>query len=261
MARRTRRKKTRFAENPPSRNHHWPVPLPKDWQIIPLDYPRRRRSQRFAHCAFTVRSRITRRTRTSSATNVHTRTLAKTGRLNGCFSLDSRAHTHTRISFRPFLIDATRDANTNRVKRKRKLRRDHLAHVPRHVFHARVWIRARDHALVDRLSLFLLFLRIILEREINSDERDNLFTTVFVLYIIRGREKIEIYLLERYYLSRILFVAPFLQDIGVINRVSSSTGNNSKYNIYIYIYGWRGLVFLDYLEYLILRYCNNVCLP
>lgn len=189
VARRTRRKKTRFAENPPSRNHHWPVPLPKDWQIIPLDYPRRRRSQRFAHCAFTVRSRITRRTRTSSATNVHTRTLAKTGRLNGCFSLDSRAHTHTRISFRPFLIDATRDANTNRVKRKRKLRRDHLAHVPRHVFHARVWIRARDHALVDRLSQFLLFLRIILEREINSDERDNLFTTVFVLYIIRGREK------------------------------------------------------------------------
>lgn len=81
-------------------------------------------------------------------------TLAKTGRLNGCFSLDSRAHTHTRISFRPFLIDATRDANTNRVKRKRKLRRDHLAHVPRHVFHARVWIRPRARRPAFSISSF-----------------------------------------------------------------------------------------------------------
>lgn len=123
MARRTRRKKTRFAENPPSRNHHWPVPLPKDWQIIPLDYPRRRRSQRFAHCAFTVRSRITRRTRTSSATNVHTRTLAKTGRLNGCFSLDSRAHTHTRAHTHAHLVSTVshrRDARREHEPRKKK---------------------------------------------------------------------------------------------------------------------------------------------
>lgn len=117
MARRTRRKKTRFAENPPSRNHHWPVPLPKDWQIIPLDYPRRRRSQRFAHCAFTVRSRITRRTRTSSATNVHTRTLAKTGRLNGCFSLDSRAHIHAHLVS---TVSHRRDARREHEPRKKK---------------------------------------------------------------------------------------------------------------------------------------------
>lgn len=100
-----------------------------------------------------------------------------------------------------------------------------------------------------------------------TQERGNLFRAV--LYAIDSVEKnkenqgdnleIEIYLLEGAFisLSRILFVAIILEDIGVINRVSRNkwfreiTRTMCVY-IYIYIVGE---------EYLIFRYCNNVCLP
>lgn len=185
------KKENGFCKEPPSRTHHWPVPLPKDWQIIPLDYPRRRRSQRFAHCAFTVRSRIARRTRISS-TNVHTRTLTKTGRLNGCFSLDTHTHTHLVST-----VSHRHDARTRIKPRKKKEKittRPPGTRVPPRFF-TRVCglglAMTRCSIGPFSISFFLLFYDYSGRGESvwMTQERDNLFTTVFVLYIIDGRKK------------------------------------------------------------------------
>lgn len=209
MARRAGRKKTRFAENPPSRIHHWPVPLPKDWQIIPLDYPRRRRSQRFAHCAFTVRSRITRRTRISSATNVQSAHTSENWPIKRLF-FPRLARTHTRASFRPFLIDATRDGETrnNRVKRKRKLRlRPPGTRAPPRSSRACAWIRMDSRRHVAGFLNFFFSLRKLFWKSVwMTQERDNLlYTQLFFFYIYNRKTKIEIYPLE--------YALLFIEDI------------------------------------------------
>lgn len=180
------KKENGFCKEPPSRTHHWPVPLPKDWQIIPLDYPRRRRSQRFAHCAFTVRSRIARRTRISSTFE---RSHAHTYENWPIKRLFFPRHTHTHLVS---TVSHRHDARIKPRKKKEKITtRPPGTRVPPRFF-TRVCglglAMTRCSIGPFSISFFLLFYDYSGRGESvwMTQERDNLFTTVFVLYIIDG---------------------------------------------------------------------------
>lgn len=192
MARRTRRKKTGFAKN-----------HPREPTIGLFRFPRIGRSSHWiihgagarnvSHTAHSLSAHVLPDARVYHPhSNVHTRTLTKTGRLNGCFSLDTHTHTHLVST-----VSHRHDARTRIKPRKKKEKittRPPGTRVPPRFF-TRVCglglAMTRCSIGPFSISFFLLFYDYSgrVESVWMTQERDNLFTTVFVLYIIDGRKK------------------------------------------------------------------------